>query len=148
VLVYPELSEGQPGLLGAVLARAEAQTIRLALIYALLDGRTEIDLVHLKAALAIWEYSAASARCIFGDAPGDPIADVILRALRQAGEEGMSRTGIRDLFGRHRSTDQIGQALASLAAVGKARLVNRDTRGRPVEVWIATAKVGRGGELP
>jgi len=35
--VYPDLSEGQPGLLGAVTSRAEAQVVRLALIYALLD---------------------------------------------------------------------------------------------------------------
>ena len=31
--------EGQPGLLGAIVGRAEAQTIRLALLYALLDGK-------------------------------------------------------------------------------------------------------------
>jgi hypothetical protein len=41
--VYGALSASQPGLLGAVTARAEAQTIRLALIYALLDGTAEID---------------------------------------------------------------------------------------------------------
>ena len=35
--VYPTLSAPQPGLLGAVTARGEAQTVRLALIYALLD---------------------------------------------------------------------------------------------------------------
>lgn len=32
--VYPNLSEGRPGLLGAVTSRSEAQTLRLALIYA------------------------------------------------------------------------------------------------------------------
>jgi Protein of unknown function (DUF3987) len=140
-LVYPELSEGRPGLLGAVLARGEAQTIRLALICALLDGRAEIDIVHLKAALAIWEYCAASALCIFGDALGDPAADEILRALRQAGGQGLSRTGIRDLFGRHQSADQIARALLLLATAGRARLVTRDTPGRSAEVWIATAAV-------
>jgi hypothetical protein len=40
--VYPELSEGRPGLLGAVTARAEAQVTRLALLYALLDRRGAI----------------------------------------------------------------------------------------------------------
>jgi hypothetical protein len=48
--VYGALSAGQAGLLGAVTARAEAQTIRLALIYALLDGAAEIDEPHLRAA--------------------------------------------------------------------------------------------------
>ena len=34
----PTLSADRPGLLGAVLGRAEAQVLRLALVYALLDG--------------------------------------------------------------------------------------------------------------
>ena len=46
--IYSALSAEQPGLLGAVTARAEAQTVRLALIYALLDGTNEIDEPHLK----------------------------------------------------------------------------------------------------
>src|SRR4029077_10678270 len=43
VRIYDSLSEAHPGLLGAITARAEAQTIRLALIYALLDGEDKID---------------------------------------------------------------------------------------------------------
>ena len=35
--VYPELSSGKPGLLGAMIARAEAQAMRLACLYAVLD---------------------------------------------------------------------------------------------------------------
>ena len=35
------------GLLGAITARAEAQTIRLALVYALLDRAAQIDVIHL-----------------------------------------------------------------------------------------------------
>ena len=77
-------------MLGAIIGRTEAQVIRIALIYALLDQRDKIDLVHLEAAIAVWEYCEASARYIFGDALGDPIADEILQAVRQAGEEGLS----------------------------------------------------------
>ena len=40
---YPELTQDHPGLLGAATARAEAQTIRLALTFALIDGA---DRVH------------------------------------------------------------------------------------------------------
>ena len=50
---YPQLSADRPGLLGAVTARAEAQVIRLALIFALLDQRDTIDTVHLGAAMAV-----------------------------------------------------------------------------------------------
>jgi hypothetical protein len=136
--VYPALSAAQPGLLGAVTARAEAQAIRLALVYALLDGAEYIDVVHLWAALAIWEYCEASASRIFGSLLGDPVADEIQLALHQAGSVGMTRTAIRDLFGRHRSSDRIGTALALLATKRRARPETKQTGGRPVEVWFAT----------
>ncbi len=88
--VYPELSEGSAGLLGSVTSRAEAQVTRLSLIYALLDHSPRIQTQHLKAALAFWEYSKASAEFVFGESLGDPLADEILRALRQ-NDSGMTR---------------------------------------------------------
>ena len=42
----------KPGLLGAILGRAEAQAIRLALVYAPLNGSSEIQLPHLRTAFA------------------------------------------------------------------------------------------------
>lgn len=136
--VYSRLSAAQPGLLGAVVARGEAQVVRLALIYTLLDGAGQIDVPHLKAALAVWEYCETSAAFIFGDLLGDPVADEIARALQRAGPEGMTRTAIRDLFGRHRSAERIGAALALLMTRGRAKPESRATGGRPVEVWFAT----------
>jgi hypothetical protein len=135
--VYGPLSEGQAGLLGAVTSRAEAQVVRLALIYAVLDGASNIDLPHIMAALAIWEYAEASAAHIFGASLGDPIADEILRAMDQARSAGLTRNTIRDYFGRHQSSDRIGAALALLMAKGLARAETRVTGGRPVEVWFA-----------
>ena len=138
--VYSALSADQPGLLGAITARAEAQVVRLAMIYAILDNSTRIDLVHLRAALAVWECCEASAAHIFGGALGDHVADEIWRALQQAGRDGMTRTAIRDLFGRHRSGDRIGAALALLMNKGRARTEIKDTGGRPTEVWFAASK--------
>jgi hypothetical protein len=138
--VYPELAEGKPGLLGAITDRAEAQSIRLALLYALLDGSPQIERVHLEAGLAIWAYCDASARFIFGDLVGDPVADSLLRALRAAGADGMSRTAIRDLFGRHSSKEQISAALMRLEIVHQVRCERRAagaTGGRRTEVWFA-----------
>jgi hypothetical protein len=63
---YEILSRGKPGLLGAILGRAEAQTVRLALLYALLDGSDQIGVAHLNAALSVWSYCEASAGYIFG----------------------------------------------------------------------------------
>jgi hypothetical protein len=111
---YERLSAANPGLFGAVTARAEAQTLRLAMIYALLDGERNIDVDHLAAGMAVWEYCEASAALIFGKAAGDAVADEILRALKQASEDGLTRTVIRDLFGRNQTAGRIEMALGSL----------------------------------
>ena len=135
--VYPHLSDGRPGLLGAATSRAEAQVLRVSAIYAALDMSTTVRVEHLRAALALWDYSYASARYIFGDATGDPIADRIREALRNAGPEGMTRTDISALFSRHTSKDRIAHALAQLAALGIAEQRIERTDGRPVELWSA-----------
>jgi hypothetical protein len=71
---YHDLSAGRPGLLGALLARGEAQVMRIAGLYALLDCSHNIQLRHLKAALALWDYSQASVQRIFsGRATTSPI---------------------------------------------------------------------------
>lgn len=136
--VYPKLSEGLPGLLGAATSRAEAQTLRLSALYAVLDQSAVIRVEHLNAALALWDYSFASARYIFGDATGNAVADRIREALKSADQDGMTRTEIRDLFSRHESSEKISRALAQLLALGIAerRMVASD--GRRIEVWTAT----------
>jgi DNA-binding transcriptional ArsR family regulator len=140
--VYPELSEGKPGLLGAVIARAEAQVMRLACLYAVLDMSTVVRREHLLAALAVWDYCEASARFIFGDALGDPVADEILRALRQAGEEGMTRTAIREnLFQRNMPARRIQRALSVLVEAGLVSVERvTDTGGRPAEIFRAIVR--------
>jgi hypothetical protein len=134
---YMELSEAKPGLFGSIIARAEAQVLRLALLYALLDVSSVICRVHLEAALACWDYAEASARYLFGETLGDPMADTILNALRRQGKEGMTRTAIRDLFDRHAKAAAIDKALKALADANLARKEPVKTGGRPSEVWYA-----------
>ncbi len=134
--IYEGLSDGKPGLVGAVTSRAEAQVLRLSMIYALLDLSQVIRFEHLDAALALWEYSEASVKLIFGDSLGDPVADKILTSLKQRGS--MSETEIRDLFGRNRSHAEIYRALEPLRQNGLAAPETFRTNGRPVTIWRAT----------
>jgi hypothetical protein len=69
------MAEGQPGLLGTITARAEAQALRLSCLYALLDRAAMVDVPHLDAAYALWRYCEDSARYIFRDVLGHPLAD-------------------------------------------------------------------------
>jgi hypothetical protein len=134
--LYPSLTEPQPGLAGAVCARAEAHVVRLALLYALLEQADEIGLAHLEAALALWEYAAASARWVFGDTLGDPLADEIYRALLEE-PDGLTRSQVRDLFSRNRRSKDIGQALERLATAGRIHAERQQQQGRPAELWRA-----------
>ena len=136
--IYPDLSEGKPGMLGALIARAEAHVLRLSELYALLDQSPEITPDPLLAALALWDYCAASARYIFGDSTGDPIADRILAALRANGE--MDQSAISDLFGRHVNAGRLGKVLEALLLAGLARSEREhdsEKRGRPRTLWTA-----------
>jgi hypothetical protein len=133
---YPKLSAEVPGMLGAITARAEAQVLRLSLIYALLDCSDVIKTQHLRAALAVWRYCSHSARYIFGGSLGSRIADRILRALRRK-RKGMSRTQIRELFQRNVDRTSIQGALDYLSQYRLASCVNKATDGRPREIWKA-----------
>ncbi len=136
--VYEALSDGRPGLFGAVTARAEAQVMRLACIYALLDRTTVIRREHLRAGLAVWGYCEESARHIFGEALGAPVTDALLDALRAA-PEGLTRSAIRgDLFSRNQESAKIEAALHALQDRGlvKSEHVAPDGgKGRPAERW-------------
>ena len=132
---YPILSEGAPGLLGAVTSRSEAQVLRLACVYALMDSSSTIEEVHLKAALAVWDCAEASARYVFGDATGDAVADRIEHLLSEA-PTGLTRVEIRNAFGRNKSSERIGQALELLERLGRVWKSIEHTGGRPAERWF------------
>lgn len=134
--VYAELSRDDVGgLLGSVTARAEAQVLRLSMIFALTDVSREVQPAHLAAALEVWRYCEDSARFIFGDSLGDPVADEILHALSTS-PAGLTRNEIRELFARNLSSGRIGAALSALARSGRVTVtLEKDTGGRPAERW-------------
>ncbi len=135
--VYLDLADGKPGMLGAMTARAEAQTLRLAMLYALLDLDELIRVPHLEAALAVWKYSYQTCQWLWGQRLGDPVADAIMAALRRAGDKGLTRTQIySDVFQRHVPRERIEAALIALAGAGLARAEKRSGGGRPFEVWV------------
>jgi hypothetical protein len=140
---YPTLSSATPGPAGALIARGEAHTVRLALLYALTDGARSIATAHLDAALALWSYSARSADWATNQATTGPTAGRIADALTAAGPAGLTRTQIRDALGRNQPGADIDAALAALAANGKAHIsTDTTTGGRPARTWTATTPPG------
>lgn len=134
---YARLSAEVPGLLGAITGRAEAQVLRLSLIYALLDCSAVIKIPHLRAALEVWRYCKDSCRYIFGSALGYPVADRILEELRKS-PKGLTRTEISAIFGRNVSEAATSAALEFLRKQRRAFAKSEKSgeRGRPTERWF------------
>ena len=135
--LYPRLTEGLPGLIGAITNRAETQVRRLAMIYALLDFAASVRIEHLLAAAAMWDYAASSARWIWGENTGNRLADDILLALKAAAGAGMSQNDIINHFSRHETAAALGKALATLQQAKLAHCQTQKTAGRPVKRWFA-----------
>ena len=126
-------------LAGRRTSRAESQVLRLMRLYALLDRSSVVRAEHLMAALAVWEYCEEWARFVFGAAVGDETADEILRALREC-PDGMTRTEIREHFGRNKRSGETERALRVLQDHGLARMEREQPgHGRPAERWYAIA---------
>jgi hypothetical protein len=150
--IYPVLTADRAGVLGAITNRAEAQVMRVALIYALLDRSAVIEVTHLEAALAVWNYCDRSARFIFGDALGSKIADRIVAELRSAGARGLTRNGINEMFKGNVQSARIGEALALLERLNLATRsrMSHPNGGRPSDVWciVSAAPVPRIAPVP
>jgi hypothetical protein len=135
--VYEELSEGASGMFGAMTARAEAQTLRLAVLYSLLDSSTRlIEAAHVRAALAIWRYAEDSAAYIFGDRVGNALADRIRALMIAAGEGGITRGELRRSVSHKTKTGEFDAALSHLERRFLARRTVEPTGGRDRERWF------------
>ena len=137
--IYPELSEGKPGIVGSILARSEAYVCRLCCLYALLDKSKTIKPEHLKAAIAVWDYCADSVRYIFQDATGNRIANEILNLLNSK-PEGVPKTGIYGHLDNNCSKAEVDDALKILKQQGLATHEEKTTGGRPAEIWFSSVK--------
>ncbi len=138
--MYRRLSTPRAGVLGHVTGRAEAQVLRLSVLYALLDCSPVIREEHLAAALAVWDYCVASAGFIFGAASGNPFADDLCKELTKRAPEGMTRTEISAHYKHNKTKEDIDHALGVLEGHGLVEARREiGVGGRKITRWYATA---------
>ena len=137
--VYPRLSAGRPGLLGAMTGRAEAHVTRLSCLYALADESSIVRAKHMRAALEVWRYCYDSVRYLFGEATGNADADKLYRALQKAGPAGLTQTEIsHEVFQKNFPAARIEAVCRFLEGFGLVRSMADDSAGtRPVTRWFA-----------
>ena len=128
------------GIVGQITARAEAHVIRLALLYALADGQSQIRPPHLNAALALHDYAARSAAWALTGATGQPLAEQIHAALR-AHPGGLTRSQISQTLNHNQPAGQIDHALHALHAAGRVTATQIPTGGRPAQLWTTSPAV-------
>jgi phage/plasmid primase-like uncharacterized protein len=131
---YAELTKDHPGLVGCVINRGEAQVVRLALIYCLLDGMTTIGLNHLESAIALWRYCEQSARYVFHGRQTDGVAEKILQALT---ERPMTATEIHRLFANHVNKERLSAVLSQLKGGNQVESEQLRSEGqkKPTTIW-------------
>lgn len=126
---YDRLTEDRPGIAGAITARAEAQVVRLSMIYALFDGRKHVDAVHVQAALALWRYAQASAEYIFNDDAVGSKLDAKVNEIISAMPAGMSLTDLHNATGNNHKADDLRRSIQRLVDAGLVRSESVKTDG-------------------
>jgi hypothetical protein len=127
--LYPALSTERPGLAGALLARGPAHVMRLAALFALLAQATAVDVPHLTAAAAWWDFVTDSVSIVFADRTGHPVADRI-KAEMLPGTT-LSLTEIRDqIFSKHVAAGPLHDGLDLLRRLGEVEFGKESTSGR------------------
>jgi Protein of unknown function (DUF3987) len=135
---YESIDDNQSGTTGNLLGRAEAHVLRFSMIYAALDNKALIEPAHLRAAIAFWNYCAASVRYIFGESTGNPMADKILWELKRR-KGGMTKTEMQiEVFNRHAPSTDLNQALSELRRNGAATFEpEKAANNKLIERWFA-----------
>jgi hypothetical protein len=147
--IYSALNDDEaPGVLGAVLARGPAYTMRLALVYALADGAGAISTEHLLAGLSVWHYAAQSAQLIFADSRRRDDHHRLAEYIASAGG-GRTATEIFRLFGGNKSSAELRTLVDELERRGDVTVETQgSTGGRPVtRIWWTGAPRDAVGEL-
>lgn len=144
----PLAADDVPGVVGALSARGEAQTLRLALVCALIESSPQIEIEHLEQGYALWCFARGTIEYSFGGsnvATGDEKADRLLVQLREAGTHGLSLSEQQDVFGRSTPAPVLKMVRELLSNQGLAWTGLEDrpegTEGRPTtRTWALAPK--------
>lgn len=136
--VYKDISRDRKGVVGAVCDRAEAYTLRLALVYALLYRARQIERIHIECAMAAWDYAERSAQWIFSTGIEDPIQDKLLGLLSEKGA--LSLTDIHKALSNNLPKEKISQVIKGLESKKLIWIEEIKTAGRPKQMISLSKK--------
>jgi len=132
-----------PGLVGPLARRLTSMAKRIAVVFAAMDRTEHITAEQFQAAVAIVNYGVGSLLHCFGASTGDPDADRLLRAVRAARREGMSRTEIYDLFDRNLTAGEVNLMVERLVDAGLVVQAKVPTGRAPRRVVVDARLAGQ-----
>ncbi len=130
------------GWFASTTARAHGHVLRLSVAYAALDRSPVIEVDHLEAALALWDYCEQSARVLFAEVGYEARRDDTVKVLdfiRSKGEATRSQL-IHELFARHKKGHEVDALLKPLIDAGLVSQREVPTTGRPRTVYTLRQK--------
>jgi hypothetical protein len=121
----------------ALKSRFRPQVRRLAVIYAVADCSEYIEVEHLKAAMAVWNYSVQTVERCLSQQTGDKDADKLFTALLEH-PSGLTRRQVTmEVFKGNKSAAQIDHIASRLRE--RKLLIEKKVKGKskPTIYWIA-----------
>jgi hypothetical protein len=112
--LYYKLEKNKRGFVARMTSRGAGHIRRLATILCLIDCEDAVQIKHLEAAKAIWDYCVESARYIFVGVTPEQMQ--IMRLAKN--KQDITRTDVHNLFSRKKTGDWINAQLAGLVAGG------------------------------
>lgn len=143
--IYPSLRP-LPGRLAAMTARGAPIIRRLAGIYCIARGAVALSVEDLAAAVAIWNYSIASARYIYGGVVFSPLAQQLLDALEAAGDAGLGLTGLRDAVGGQKIKKPSWDSALRELQLSRQVLAEREKTSGRTRTTLRLVRGGKDGE--
>jgi hypothetical protein len=112
------LEAGRPGTYGKATARLSVHALKVAMIFAALDGVNAIGLRHLQAALSLIAVADRTALELFGTpsavANGEAPAQAKLLTYARTRQDGITKTDAHRLFSNKKDGNEISAVFAQL----------------------------------
>lgn len=134
--LYKSISNDDCSIVGSLTARQESQIRRLAMIIALFNGKSYIDLNSLIFAEKIFEYSINTLKNIYGVSMGDPLTDRILDLVKSS-PDGLTKTELHKELSRNYQKGNLDNSLKLLKSQFLLDCKKRQgPTGAPTEIWF------------
>lgn len=134
---YQHVSQDEFGIIGSVTSRSEAQVMRLALLFSMLDRSDYIEPKHIQAGMNLVNFCNDSVKFIFtspAQLTAGTDAGKLLAAL-EAAKGKLTQTEVSRVFGGHKSKSELMNLLNELQSMNKVKQIKGQEKDKRIVTW-------------